>query len=247
MLQLKNACVGSRIKSVNLDIAEGDCWHLLGNNGSGKSSLLALMAGTLAVDTGQILLQNRIIGDISLAQLAQTRCFLQQLPQAEFDISLQELLIFYSQQTHLPKPIEDSLGLSDLMHKSLRKLSGGQQQRFHIALSLTQIWSAIECGRALVLLDEPYQYLDISYQSKLTSLLKDILARRNTIVMSTHDVNSCLGLASHIAWLKDNAIIAQGSIKSQLNTHNMTQAYGHEFYEIRDDLQNQSYFIHSPI
>ncbi|MFW8589321.1 ATP-binding cassette domain-containing protein [Glaciecola sp. 2405UD65-10] len=231
---------------MNLDITEGECWHLLGNNGSGKSSLLALMAGTLAADTGQILLRGRIIDDISLAQLAQARCFLQQLPQAEFDISLQELLTFYSQQTHLPKPVEDALGLSDLMPKSLRKLSGGQQQRFHIALSLTQIWPAIESGKALVLLDEPYQYLDISYQCKLKALLKNILALNNTIVMSTHDVNSCFGLASHIAWLKDNAIMAQGSTHSHLSTHNMTLAYGHAFHEIHDDVQKQRYFIHSP-
>lgn len=247
MLSLQKATLTNRIENIDLQIEAGQCWHLLGNNGAGKSSLLGLMAGSLRCNSGSILYKNALINSYSIAELALTRCFLQQLPVAEFNISLQELFSFYTQQASLPAAIEHAMGLTSLMHKPLRQLSGGQQQRFHIARCLTQVWPAIESGKALVLLDEPCQHLDLKYQSQLYKLLSGITQKNNTVVLSTHHVNQSVIYASHVAWIKQHTLMSSGTSDSQMNIENLTKAFEHPFYAVQGNTSDIKYFAPLPI
>jgi len=247
VLQLQQATLSNRIEGIDLHIQAGQCWHLLGNNGAGKSSLLNLMAGSLMCTSGSIRYLDKPIDSFSIAELAVSRCFLQQLPNAEFNITLQELLTFYTQQTTLPLEIEQAMGLSALMHKPLKQLSGGQQQRFHIARCLAQVWPAINAGQALVLLDEPCQHLDLRYQNKLHRLLKNISLQNNAVVLSTHHVNQSVNFASHVVWIKQQQLMSCGLSEDQLNVANISDAYDHPFNELVDSSSQVKYFAPLPI
>ena len=243
MLRLKNISLESRIEDVELHIKQGECWHLLGNNGAGKSSLLGLMSGLLAPQKGEVLFNEHNIVDMSIAELAVYRCFLQQLPQSEFDISLRELLFFYTQRTDFPRQVEQALELNGLMHKPLKYLSGGQQQRFHLARCLSQVWHTIEQGQALVLLDEPSQHLDVKYQASLMRLLSTITKRGNIVVMSSHDINQSHQYASHIAWIKHNKIVSSGAVAEQMSTDKINHVFEHEFQQIDNPASPRAFFI----
>lgn len=243
MLELCQATLHHRIEAVDLRISKGECWHILGTNGAGKSSLLSLLSGVMNPDTGSVLLEQRDVQDWSIIELANKRCLLEQLPQVEFDISLAELLSFYTQYTQLPTVLENALCLRELMHLPLTQLSGGQQQRFHLARSLAQVWKNIEKGQALIILDEPCQHLDVKYQAKLLRLLDTLVADGNTIVMSSHNVNQSQRYATHIAWIKHNKVLSHGPVNTQISLSMLEQTYEHTFTRVHHPQQNQVIYI----
>jgi len=232
MLELVNVSTKGRIEQVNLLLTQGQYWHLLGPNGSGKSSLMSILAGILSTDDGQVILNEQLLDSQALPLLARQRCFLQQQQISSFDIPLQQLLEFYTQQSRLPEELELCLNLNTLLSKPLSTLSGGQQQRFNIARCLMQVWPNIQAGRALILLDEPCQQLDINYQFQLLNLLGRFSACGNLVIVTSHDINQSYRHASHVALLKNNVIHAHGIAREVLSMDNLENVFEHRFIEI---------------
>ncbi|MGB3724731.1 MAG: ABC transporter ATP-binding protein [Glaciecola sp.] len=243
MLELQNITLSKRIEDVSLTLCKGECWHLLGKNGAGKSSLLGLMAGLLEPDKGKVSYQSQALSDLSVAQYAQVRCYLQQLPQSEFDISIEQLFAFYTPGQNIPDEIEHAFCLQPLMTKSLRHLSGGQQQRFHLARCLMQVWPSIVQGNAIILLDEPCQHLDIQYQANLLELLKYCCTLNNIVVMSSHDVNQSSRYTSHVAWIKAQRIIEHGEASTCFTLTNMQHTFDYRFSVIADGTSKQQVYV----
>ncbi|MEM0912154.1 MAG: ATP-binding cassette domain-containing protein [Pseudomonadota bacterium] len=242
MLDLKSVSHSTRIRGITVSFENAQCWHLLGANGSGKSSLLCAMAGILDSD-GQIRFKSNDIRNMPRDDLAEYRCMLPQQHQLYFEVSVKECFFMLHRSHDIPPLLIESLKLLSLLDKSMFALSGGEMQRVYLALHLTQIWPAIKRGEALVLLDEPTQQLDPFFQTKTLELIDSIVGLGNLVIQSHHDINQTLHFASHVILLKDGQAIDQGSTNCVINQDSMQVVYDQPFMEICEDSSQKRYLV----
>lgn len=225
MLCLKNVSVKNRLYELNCQFSAGQCVHILGNNGAGKSSFLSTVSKLLAYETGQIFLHNRLLTDFELAQLATFRCFQEQQQDSQFPITVRESLSFFSSQLPMPIELQEALEIVSFMDRRLDTLSGGERRRAHIARVLLQIWPAIQKGEGLILLDEPIQGLDYRHQHLLFTLLQDIALLGNLILVCHHDLNLCHRYANKVMLLEKGSILALGELESVMTVNNLERTF----------------------
>ena len=194
------------LKSLDLEVAEGEFLVLLGPSGCGKSTLLNCIAGLLDVTGGQIFINNKNVTweepkDRGIGMVFQSYALYPQM-------SVEKNLSFGLRVAGLPKAeirkrvdrAAEILQIGDLLRRKPGALSGGQRQRVAI-------------GRALVrdvdvfLFDEPLSNLDAKLRTDLRVELKRLHQRLgNTMIYVTHDQIEALTLADRIAIMKDGLI-----------------------------------------
>ena len=190
------------LHGVNLDLGPGVV-GLLGPNGSGKSTLLRILGTVPAPDAGSMELLGH---DPSTApgRLA-VRRQLGYLPQepglypgfTAFDlvdyVAVLKELTDRDRRREEVRQVLDAVGLTDVMHKKVRKLSGGTRHRVAIAAAL------LGAPRLLVL-DEPGEGLDPEHRLQLRSVLSDA-GRMGTVVVSTHQTTEVAALCREVVVL----------------------------------------------
>jgi putative ABC transport system ATP-binding protein len=183
------------LQEVNLDIAQGEFVVLMGPSGTGKSTLLNLIAGIDRVDSGTIHVADTEITRLSRTQLAdwraanlgyifQTHNLIPVLTTYE-NIELPLLLLPLS-RVERRKRVEVALsavGLTDRAAHYPRQLSGGQEQRVGIA-------RAIVASPIVIVADEPTGSLDATTSEQIQTLLGRLNRELGmTMLMVTHDEN----------------------------------------------------------
>ena len=167
------------LAGVDLSLAAGECLLLAGANGTGKSTLLRILAGLARPDTGQVLLGGRPV--------AEGRGRLGYLAHDTFlydDLTVAENLAFAMklQGCEVPGGLERVLARAELLpHRDrlVRHLSRGLAQRTALARALLH-------APALVLLDEPYTGLDAASSAGLTALLCEMRAEGVALILVGH-------------------------------------------------------------
>lgn len=228
-------------------MSAGECWHVLGQNGAGKSSLFDAISGLVTIDSGSIEIDETNISTISIAELSSRLAYLQQKYALSFALKVDELLDFYAGNKQVPADIEKALSLSPLMSRSLQSLSGGEQQRVHIARCLMQVWHSIQRGEALILLDEPIQSLDVAHQEKALTLFKYFAGIGNLVVLSIHDVNLSLRFSDHVLMLKNKTDHQYGKSEDVMNAKNITELYDYPFDELKNEQNAEKIFIRAQL
>ena len=178
--------------NITLKIENGEFLYLIGETGSGKSSLLKALYGELKVDAGNI-----TVADIDLTKIKQKEIptlrrklgIVFQDFQLLTDRNVFDNLEFVLKATGWKNKAEikaridevlDSVHLSGVKDKMPYELSGGEQQRAAIARALLN-------HPELILADEPTGNLDPEKSEKIIELLKEINAKGTTILIATHD------------------------------------------------------------
>ena len=178
--------------NITLKIENGEFLYLIGETGSGKSSLLKALYGELKVDAGNI-----TVTDIDLTKIKQKEIptlrrklgIVFQDFQLLTDRNVFDNLEFVLKATGWKNKAEikaridevlDSVHLSGVTDKMPYELSGGEQQRAAIARALLN-------HPELILADEPTGNLDPEKSEKIIELLKEINAKGTTILIATHD------------------------------------------------------------
>ena len=107
MLQARKLCLNRRFEDIDISINKGECWHVLGQNGAGKSSLFDVLSGLTEADAGTVYHNGRAINEISMSERATNRAYLQQSYSLAFSLRVSELLSFYlDQSTHKQQSIQ---------------------------------------------------------------------------------------------------------------------------------------------
>lgn len=190
------------LTNINMEINEGEFVAIIGENGSGKSSLIKCILGLNKIQKGKITVNDRIG---YLPQLTEI--------QNSFPATIEEIVlsgtipdnvlkIFYTKNDR--KKAEDvmkKLNLYDMRKKSFDELSGGQRQRVLIARAL--------CSTdKIIILDEPVNSLDSKVVSGIYDILNDLHRNKGiTIVMVSHDVDRCIKHCSRIIEMENGKII----------------------------------------
>jgi ABC-type Fe3+/spermidine/putrescine transport system ATPase subunit len=200
------------LSKVNLEVADGDYYVLLGRSGSGKTQLLELIAGLEHPDSGEIFLDNINI----------TR---QKIQDRKVGIVFQDYAIFPHMTVHgnIAYPLKarkedkinieekvrraaEAMNITHILMRSTEKLSGGELQR--VALARTLIMSP-----RLLLLDEPLSSLDTSLKDDLKRLLRNLNKAGQTIIHVTHDYCDAISLAKRVGVIHNGKIIQEGSVE----------------------------------
>ena len=200
------------LRSINLRLAESELLTILGESGSGKTSLLRLIAGLETPTGGEIRLAGELVSSSALV-VPPARRGIALVPQegALFPhLSVAENVGFGLQRLTKPDRQQriaemlDLVSLSSFAARRPAELSGGQQQRVALA-------RALAVRPKLVLLDEPFSALDASLREVLRRDVVSVLKReRVAAIMVTHDRDEALSISDRVALLVDGEIVQQG-------------------------------------
>lgn len=197
------------LKDLTFSVEKGEILTILGESGSGKSSLLKLIYGLEDAVSGEIYYKNKAVKGPKF-NLVPGHPKMKFVPQ-EFDlldsIRVKENVGKYLSNFNLPlkeKQILKAISTVDLLQfkdELPSNLSGGQRQRVAIA-------RALAAKPEVLLLDEPYSHLDNPLKHKIRKSIWN-WAKKNqlTLILTTHDINDALGYSDRIMVLQDGKII----------------------------------------
>ncbi len=180
------------LKGIDLKIEEGEFISIMGSSGSGKSTLLNILGILDSYDTGEYILDNTLIKNLSEKQAALYRNKLlgfvfQSFNLISFKNAVENvaLPLYYQKISRKKRNILameylDRVGLKDWAEHLPSEMSGGQKQRVAIARALI-------ANPKIILADEPTGALDTTTSYEVMSLLKEINDNGMTVIIVTHE------------------------------------------------------------
>jgi len=182
------------LQDVDFRVSENDFIGVIGPNGGGKTTLLKIILGLLKPVKGKMVFNEELLNGKSIGYLPQMSTADINYPVTVTDIILSGLMIrktiisgMSSSDKIKASTVIDELGLTGMSKSTLNELSGGQMQRVFLG-------RAIIGSPRLLLLDEPGNFVDTTFENDFYEKLKD-LNKRMAILMVSHDVGT---ISSHI-------------------------------------------------
>ena len=202
------------LKEVNLSIARGEVFALIGPTGAGKTTLLRIMDLLEVPGSGEIRFDGQAVPRSGKHRLATRRriSFIQQKPQV-FNASVYDNVACGLRwrgvdRNTIAEKVDRMLatvGLEGYGSRNARTLSGGEAQRVTLARSLV-------LEPEVLLLDEPTANLDPVSTARVEDLISNIARQRNTtMVMATHDMSQGQQLADRIGVLLEGSLVQTGN------------------------------------
>jgi len=199
------------LKDISFELEEGKFYTLLGASGSGKSTILNIIAGLLDATTGDVILDNKRINDLP-ANKRDVHTIFQSyalFPNMNvFDNVAFALKIKGVDKKEIEKRVSESLKMVQLAgyeKRSIAKLSGGQKQRVAIA-------RAIIDRPKVLLLDESLSALDMKLRKDMQYELRELQQRLGiTFIFVTHDQEEALAMSDWIFIMNEGEIVQSGT------------------------------------
>lgn len=201
------------LKSINVDIKQGDFLMIMGKSGSGKTTLMNILGFLDSFDSGQYIFNGKDVTDLNENEKSNLRnqyigFIFQQFHLIDSLTIGQnvELPLLYKgnvplkEREKLVDKYLDLVGLLEKKHRKPSELSGGQQQRIAIARALIN-------DPYVIFADEPTGALDSNTGTEIMELLKTLNKENKTIIMVTHD-EDLKSYANKIIRIKDGLIDA---------------------------------------
>ncbi|HEX3556619.1 MAG TPA: ATP-binding cassette domain-containing protein [Thermoanaerobaculia bacterium] len=209
--QLTKSFGGQRVvKSTSLEVEDGELFVLLGASGSGKSTILRLIAGLSAPDSGRIWLHGRDVTDLppqarGIGFVFQNYSIFRHMSVAEnIEFPLKIRKVAGPERTRRREQLLDLVGLGGLGNRYASQLSGGQQQRVALARALVH-------EPSVLLLDEPFGALDVKIRGQLRRNLKEIQRQVHvTTILVTHDQEEAFELADRVGLMERGELLEVG-------------------------------------
>ncbi len=217
------------LKGINLSIQKGDFVAIIGQSGSGKSTMMNIIGCLDTPASGSYKINGVEVGKMGKDQLAELRCktfgfifqrynLLNSLKASE-NAALPAIYLGLNEEDRNKRAIEllKKLDLSNKLNNKPNELSGGQQQRVSIARALMN-------GGEIILADEPTGALDSKSGEMVMETIKSLHKQGHTIILVTHD-SHIASQANRIIEIKDGEIISDVRKAS-------------EFYDMTDSVKN---------
>jgi len=201
------------VDGVTLEVRAGEFIALLGSSGSGKSSVLNLIAGLDRPTSGNVIVQDRDLAKLSREELAKYRLHVVGMVFQSFNLIASmtlaenvELPLRFAEVDRgkrgaLAKAALDRVGLGARMHHRPSELSGGEQQRAALARALIN-------RPQLLLADEPTGNLDSHTGTEIMDMVREFNQQMGmTVVMVTHERALAERYAQRMIFLADGKLV----------------------------------------
>ena len=226
------------LKNINLTIEEGEFNAIVGFTGSGKTTLISLIAGLIEPDEGEVLLNGQKITGPGpdrgvVFQNYSLLPWLSVLDNVLLSITTVFPDLSKKESVALAKKYVEMVNLTPALNKKPSELSGGMRQRVSVARALAM-------DPKILLLDEPLSALDALTRGSLQDQISDIWEKdKKTVLLITNDVDEGLYLADRIIPLKPGPNATLGPIFNvDLERPRDKKAFNHnpKFKELRNSV-----------
>ena len=218
---------------VSVSVSSGQIVGLLGPNGAGKTTCFYMIAGLIAADKGQVIIDDKDITHLpmhgraraGLGYLPQEASVFRKLTVAQNIMAILETRKEMNRKQRAAKldqllrefhitHIENSLGMS---------LSGGERRRVEIA-------RALATDPNFILLDEPFAGVDPISVSDIKQIIQHLKERGIGVLITDHNVRDTLDICEKAYIVSEGHIIAEGNSEQILNHEQVKEVYlGHQF------------------
>ncbi len=203
-------------ENVSFSVSPGDYLCILGENGTGKSTVVKGILGLIRPDSGHI--EYNGITNSEIGYLPQTSNIPPNFPASVFEVVLQgrssklKKKLFYGKDDR--KAADANMELLDIRkikNKSFSALSGGQKQRVLLARALC-------ASDKLIVLDEPVSGLDPIVTAEMYGIIEELNKKKSlAVIMVSHDTKTAAKYATHVLHVK-NTPLFYGKTEDYLNT-----------------------------
>jgi iron-chelate-transporting ATPase len=217
---------------LTLDLPRRQVIGLIGQNGSGKSSLVRLLARQASPSGGEILYEGSPVARLGARELARRIAYLPQTPPPVQGLLVKEFVAFGRYPWHGAlgrfsaadrHEVDEAMrltGTAGFAGQLVETLSGGERQRVWLAMLVAQ---KADC----FLLDEPISALDIAHQIEVMQLIRDLGRKRDVAaVIVLHDVNMAARYCDHIVALREGALLMIGTPADLMTAERLEAIYG---------------------
>ena len=230
------------LDDVNFCIHEGQMLTVIGENGSGKSSLLNTLAGLIPIQSGTVNLNNASLHEQSPQELAQQISSLGQNDIQIFDMPVWSRIAqgymphqgatFFpgAHETEVIKQIAQRLQIDHCLDRLLGQLSGGERRRVHLARAL------VNPKPQIIILDEPFANIDVGHQPLIVEIIRERQQQGATIICSVQQLHLVVELQGDVLGLKKGRQIVLGPPKEALTEENLERLFSRQArYHQSDD------------
>ncbi|WP_062069457.1 ABC transporter ATP-binding protein [Demequina sediminicola] len=200
------------VDAVDVVAPTGGVLGLIGPNGSGKTTTLKAILGSVPRDGGRVEIDGEPVDALSPTARAQRVAVVAQEEPSGLPLTAWDSVLLgrsprlsawrsYGENDHeIAAASMERAGVLHLAHRSVDDLSGGERQRVLIARALAQ-----EAGH--ILMDEPTNHLDVRYQHEVLSLVAGLPA---TVIVVLHDLNLAARYCDEVVLLERGKVVAAG-------------------------------------
>ncbi len=200
------------VKGFNLRVNKGEMFAMLGGNGTGKTTVISLVAGLNKPYRGNVLLKGQNISEVQglynglLGVLPQNpqSVFVKKTVYLDLMEILSERKLAKEEKEQKIQNIAGLCQIENLLDRHPYDLSGGEQQRAALAKVLL-------LNPEILLLDEPTKGMDAQFKEEFADILAELKANGVTILMVSHDIEFCAEYADRCALVFDGSITSDGA------------------------------------
>lgn len=232
-ISVSNLCVDYHgvvaVHDATLHLDAGTICALVGMNGAGKSTLFKALMGFVRPSAGSIAIDGQ---PLRQARRARAVAYVPQTESVDwnFPVNVYEVVMMgrYGAMNllRIPRPADreavqealERVDLWPLRHRQIGALSGGQRKRAFLARALAQ-------GASVMLLDEPFNGVDIRTEKLMIELFQQFRREGRTLMISTHDLSHVTGFCDQVV-LINKTVLAYGETSSVFTSENLALTFG---------------------
>ena len=203
-------------RGISLELQAREVLCLLGPNGAGKTTLFRTLLGLLKPLGGRVFLGDAALDSLKPIEIARHMAYVPQANVTEFSYRVLDVVLMGrtarlkafatpgAADERIAREKLGDLGIADLAEADFTRISGGQRQLALVARALAQ-------EAPILVMDEPTASLDFGNQMMVLARIQALAAQGYGIVLSTHDPDHALMIASRVAIIADGGLKALGT------------------------------------
>jgi len=214
----KNYIKKEAVKNISFEISENEILGLLGPNGCGKTTTIAMMLGLLKPTYGNVFINGKNIENNRISLLHKMN-FISPYIELPKKLTVKENLIVYGKLYGVKKIKErikyltEKLRLEDFLDRKTGELSSGQKNRVSLAKALIN-------DPNILFLDEPTASLDPETGNFVRSFIEQITKEKSmSILLASHNMDEVKRLCGNVLMMKDGLIIDKGTPNELIKKH----------------------------